>query len=82
MADYNVLTHSDMVSVGKSHYRGPAGLVPEHQYIEATMIELTTNQSYEFVGLVPAWSDREPLYIFTSPLVLRNQEQKRRGSAD
>lgn len=81
MADYNVLTHSDMVSVGKRHYQG-RGSVPEHQYVEATMIELTTNQSYEFVGLVPAWSDREPLYIFTSPLVLRNQEQKRNRGTD
>ena len=76
VADYNVLTHSDMVSVGRAHYRGSAARAPEHHYLEATMIELTTNQSYDFVGVVPAWGDREPLYIFTSSLVLRDQEQK------
>jgi hypothetical protein len=80
MADYNVLTHSDMVSVGRKHYRGRSGGAPEHHYIEATMIEFTTNQSYDFVGLVPAWGDREPLYIFTSRLVLRDQDEKHRLS--
>ena len=79
MADYNVLTHSDMVSAGRSYYRGTSGrTVPEHHYLEATMIELTTNQSYEFVSVVPAWGDREPLYIFTSLLVLRDPEEKHR----
>ena len=83
MADYNVLTHSDMVSVGRKHYRGLSGRAPEHHYIEATMIELTTNQSYDFVGVVPAWADREPLYIFTSNLVLRDlQEKRRRAEAE
>lgn len=77
MADYNVLTHSDMVTAGRSHYRG-VGRPPEHHYLEATMIELTTNQSYDFVGVVPAWADREPLYIFTSRLVLRDLEEKHR----
>lgn len=78
MADYNVLTHSDMVSVGRAHYRGSAARAPEHHYVEATMIELTSNQSYDFVGVVPAWGDREPLYIFTSRLVLRDQDEKHR----
>ena len=79
MADYNLLTHSDMVTVGRGHYEGTSGrVVPEHHYIEATMIELTSNQSYDFVGVVPAWGDREPLYIFTSRLVLRDQEEKHR----
>jgi hypothetical protein len=77
MADYNVLTHSDMVSIGRNHYRGK-GRAPEHHLIEATMIELTTNQSYDFVGVVPAWGDREPLFIFASTLVLRNQADKHR----
>lgn len=75
MADYNVLTHSDMVAVGRGHYKGRGG-APEHHYVEATMIELTTNQSYEFVGIVPAWGEKEPLYIFASTLVLRNQTEK------
>jgi len=79
MADYYVLTHSDMVSVGREHYRGRSGrAAPEHHYVEATMIELTTNQSYDFVGVVPAWGDREPLFIFTSRLVLRDQDEKHR----
>ena len=73
MADYNVLTHSDMITVGRGVYRGNSVRPPEHHFIEATMIELTTNQSYEFHGVVPAWGDREPLYIFTSNLVLRNK---------
>jgi hypothetical protein len=77
MADYNLLTHSDMVAVGRKHHRGRSG-APEHQYVEATMIELTTNQSYDFVGVVPAWGEREPLYIFSSRLVLRDQEEKHR----
>jgi hypothetical protein len=75
MADYNVLTHADMVAVGRTHYQG-RGSAPEHRYIEATMIELTSNQSYDFVGVVPAWGDNQPLYIFASTLVLRNQEEK------
>ncbi len=79
MADYNVLTHSDMVAVGRRHYQGRGG--GEHLFIEATMIELTTNQSYDFVGIVPAWGDKEPLYIFTSSLVLRDQEQKHQRAA-
>jgi hypothetical protein len=78
-----VLTHSDMVSAGRSLYRGNAVRPPEHHFIEATMIELTTNQSYDFVEVVPAWGDREPLYIFASTLVLRDQEEKlRRGVLD
>ena len=81
MADYNLLTHSDMVSVGRNHYRGQSSRPPEHHCIEATMIELTTNQSYDFVGVVPAWGDREPLYIFASRLVLRDQQEKRRAGA-
>lgn len=82
MADYNVLTHSDMVTAGRAHYRGSAGRAPEHHYLEAMMIELTTNQSYDFVGVVPAWDDREPLYIFTSTLVLRDQHEKHRLTDD
>jgi hypothetical protein len=82
MADYNVLTHSDMVAVGRSHYRGSDVRVPEHHYIEATMIELTTNQSYDFVAVVPAWSDREPLYIFSSTRMLRDPEEKHRRTAE
>lgn len=78
MADYYVLAHSDMVAMGHANYRGSAARPPEHHLIEATMIELTTNQSYDFVGLVPAWSDREPLYLFSSTLVLRDQEGKHR----
>lgn len=78
MADYNVLTHSDMVTAGRSHYHGTSDRAPEHHYIEATMIELTTNLSYDFVAVVPAWGDREPLYIFTSTLVLRDQQEKHR----
>lgn len=81
MADYNVLTHSDMVSAGRTTYRGGAARPPEHHLIEATMIELTTNQSYDFVEVVPAWGDREPLYIFTSTLVLRDQKEKHRDDA-
>ncbi|WP_155993072.1 hypothetical protein [Nocardioides sp. URHA0020] len=68
------------MTAGRGHYRGRAIRPPEHHYIEATMIELTTNQSYEFVNIVPAWGDREPLYIFTSHLVLRDQEEKHRLS--
>ena len=81
MADYNVLTHSDMVAAGYSSYRGTANRPPEHHLVEATMIELTTNQSYEFVSVVPAWGDREPLYIFSSTLVLRDLKDKHRDSA-
>lgn len=76
MADYNVLTHSDMITVGRGVYRGSSVRPPEHHFIEATMIELTTNQSYDFAGIVPAWGDREPLYIFTSSLVLRNKADR------
>lgn len=76
MADYNIMTHSDMISVGRTAYKGTAVRPPEHHLIEATMIELTTNQSYEFAGVVPAWADREPLYIFTSSLVLRNKADR------
>lgn len=78
MADYNVLTHSDMVTAGRNTYRGTATRPPEHHLVEATMIELTTNQSYEFVSVVPAWGDREPLYIFSSLLVLRDPDEKHR----
>lgn len=78
MADYNVLTHSDMVRAGRNHYRGGGANAPEHHCIEAMMIELTTNQSYDFVGVVPAWGEREPLFIFTSRLVLRDQDEKHR----
>lgn len=81
MADYNVLTHSDMVSAGYRSYRGTATRPPEHHLVEATMIELTTNQSYEFVSVVPAWGDREPLYIFSSTLVLRDLKDKHRETA-
>ena len=81
MADYNVLTHSDMISAGYASYRGTATRPPEQHLIEATMIELTTNQSYDFVSVVPAWGDREPLYIFSSNLVLRDQKEKRREDA-
>lgn len=76
MADYNVLTHSDMVSVGRGVYRGSSARPLEHHLIEATMIELTTNQSYDFSGVVPAWGDREPLYIFSSNNVLRNKADR------
>lgn len=76
MADYNVLTHSDMVSAGRAVYRGNNVRPPEHHLIEATMIDLTTNQFYDFAGIVPAWGDREPLYLFTSNNVLRNKADR------
>ena len=76
MADYNVMTHSDMISVGRGVYRGNNPRPPEHHLIESTMIELTTNQSYDFAGVVPAWGDREPLYLFTSNNVLRNKSDR------
>jgi len=41
-------------------------------------MELTTNQSYDFVGVVPAWGDREPLYMFASTLVLRDLQDQHR----
>ena len=33
------------------------------------------------VSVVPAWGDREPLYIFSSTLVLRDLKDKHRANA-
>ena len=55
-------------------YRDGALLYEKH--VRTTMIDLTTNQFYDFAGIVPAWGDREPLYLFTSNNVLRNKADR------